>query len=150
MLAKQVTTNPQIKNLIEKYEEQQNQQMQMSVKQHNGEQQSLIFEEIKEEVDGEELDEDTAIFNEHRSKPQMSMEEGKVDSPKDASGDNIRQFIPTSMSGGMSPSPNVSSPMLYQDRIPSSSLLENIKSQEKIGIIKVNSNRPSTRFELAF
>ena len=43
----------------------------------------------------------------------MSMEEGKVDSPKDASGDNIRQFIPTSMSGGMSPSSNVSSPMLY-------------------------------------
>lgn len=43
----------------------------------------------------------------------MSMEEGKVDSPKDASGDNIGQFIPTSMSGGMSPSSNVSSPMLY-------------------------------------
>lgn len=58
----------------------------------------------------------------------MSLEEGKLGSHNDASGDNIERFIPTSMSGGMSPSPNVSSPILYLDKIPSNSLLENIKN----------------------
>lgn len=88
--------------------------MQINVK---GEQQSLVFEEIKEEVDGEEVDEDIAIQNKQRSKAQMSQEEGKLGSHNDASGDNLERLIPTSMSGGMSggmsPSPNASSPILY-------------------------------------
>jgi hypothetical protein len=57
------------------------------------------------------------------------------ESPKDASGGVglNAQFIPNSMSGGaMSPSPNVSSPMLFNDSAyPSTSLLENIKAHEK-------------------
>lgn len=85
------------------------------------------------------------------------MDDGKhPESPKDASGGgHMAPFIPTSMSGGaMSPSPNVSSPMLFNDgAYPTISLLDNIKISEKasnIGLQKQNTNRPSTKFELAF
>lgn len=55
LLAKQVTNNPQIKNLIEKYEEQKlKSQLAAHTEQHN-----LVFEEIKE-GDEEEDDNDEA------------------------------------------------------------------------------------------
>lgn len=77
-------------------------------------------------------------------------------SPKDPSGEGFnKQYIPTMMSNGaLSPSPNVSSPMLYSDgAYPATSMLDNIKMHDKssnIGLQKQNSHRPSTRFELAF
>jgi hypothetical protein len=48
LLAKQITSNPQIKNLIEKYEEHKQKP------QTAAESQNLIFEEIKEEDEPEE------------------------------------------------------------------------------------------------
>jgi hypothetical protein len=55
-------------------------------------------------------------------------------SPKDPSGDGLsKPYIPTMMSNGaLSPSPNVSSPMLFADGVyPATSLLDNIKLQDK-------------------
>lgn len=113
-----------------------------------------MFEEIKEEQDDEDDNGIQVTQDRKMSRDNMDDLNG---SPKDPSGEGLSKpyMIPNMMSGGaLSPSPNVSSPMLYNDGVyPATSLLDHIKMQDKssnIGLQKQNTNRPSTRFELAF
>lgn len=128
LLAKQVTSNPQVRNLIEKYEE------------HRARPQAeaLVFEEIKEEDEPEE---------------ELGAHVHKLDSPKDASGGvGLTALAASMMSGANSPSPHVSPYLSSIEHLqPSHSLIDAIKKQDPGQLASTKAgNRPSTRFELAF
>lgn len=93
LLAKQVTSNPQVKNLIEKYEEQRGKP------QAQADASTIIYEEIKEEY--EEDDEGTAALV---TGGRRSMHH---DSPKDASGGAVVTALATSMMSGGPNSPMI-------------------------------------------
>ena len=114
LLAKQVTSNLQIKNLIEKYEEQKQAAAQ-------SEQQNLVFEEIKEGDEEDDGEEDATMM---RSRMMISTSQednnGRGGSPMDASGGGMSGgYLPTMSGGVMSPSPRATSPIMYTDKQPS-------------------------------
>jgi hypothetical protein len=107
----------------------------------------LVFEEIKEGEDEEEGAEDEGGMM--RSNMITSTEaRDKHESPRDASGGMMGEgYLPTMSGGAMSPNP--ASPIVFVDKQPSLSLLDGMKRDEKANANKA-SNRPSTRFEMAF
>lgn len=136
LLAKQVTSNQQIKNLIEKYEE-------LKSKNQGGlhsEKQNLVFEEIKE---GEEEEDDEEGGGAGKVMLTSGDDHRNHDSPHDASGGG--GYLPNMSGAGV----NTSGAMYTTDRQPSNSLLDAIKREDSKSIVNKTS-RPSTRFELAF
>jgi hypothetical protein len=113
LLAKQVTANAQIKNLIEKYEEQRKVAAQ-------SEQQNLVFEEIKEGEEEDEGDEDGAMMRSRMIISTSQEDNNGRESPKDASGGGMSGGYLATMSGGvMSPSPRATSPIMFTEKQPS-------------------------------
>jgi len=113
LLAKQVTSNTQIKNLIEKYEEQRQVEAQT-------EQQNLVFEEIKEGEEEDEGDEDGDMMRSKMIISTSQEDNNGRESPKDASGGGMSGGYLATMSGGvMSPSPRATSPIMFTEKQPS-------------------------------
>jgi hypothetical protein len=125
LLAKQVTSNLQIKNLIEKYEEQKQAAAQ-------SEQQNLVFEEIKEGDEEDEGEEDGTMMRSRMMISTSHEDNHGRESPRDASGGGMSGgYLPTMSGGVMSPSPRATSPIMYTEKQPSSSLLDTIKREDK-------------------
>lgn len=113
LLAKQVTSNTQIKNLIEKYEEQRQVAAQ-------SEQQNLVFEEIKEGEEEDEGDEDGAMMRSRMIISTSQEDNNGRESPKDASGGGMSGgYLATMSAGVMSPSPRATSPIMFTEKQPS-------------------------------
>jgi Ankyrin repeats (many copies) len=110
LLAKQVTSNAQIRNLIEKYEEQKHAVA-------HSEQRDLVFEEIKEGDEEEDGEEGTGMMRSHMKTSQNDEFHGQ-ESPRDASGGMMSGggYLPTMSGGVMSPSPQGTSPIMFIEK----------------------------------